>query len=68
MKKTPLLWMFALLVSAPALAVEHVYKYDQFNAEIVTAASQISGAPTAVQAGYAKGEAFGQLYKPNPAP
>jgi len=56
-----------LLAAGPAGAADFVYQYDQFNAEIVTAASQISSAPTAVQAGYAKDEAFGQLYKPNAA-
>lgn len=67
MKRMLPLVVIGLLVAGPAHAAEFIYKYDQFSEEIVTASSQISGAPTAVQAGYAMGEAFGQLYKPNAA-
>ena len=67
MKRMLPLVVIGLLVAGTTHAAEFTYKYDQFSEEIVTAASQISGAPTSVQAGYAKGEAFGQLYKPNAA-
>jgi len=43
------------------------FKHDQFSTNIVDAASQISGLPLSVQPGFCQGEAFGQVYHPEPA-
>ena len=55
-----------LLLPGSSQAVQKVYKYDQFQDDVVTAGSQISGAPTFVSPGFAGGEAFGQIFKPAP--
>jgi hypothetical protein len=58
----------ALVLASPhAFAVKKVYKHDQFMEDMVTAGSQITGAPTFVSPGFAKNEAWGQIYKPGPS-
>jgi hypothetical protein len=41
-----------------------VFKYDQFSENLTTAAGQIAGQPLATQPGFAQGEGFGQIYRP----
>lgn len=54
----------ALLIAASATA--KTYKYDQFPADLSAAAAAVQGQPLATQPGFAKGEAFGQFYRPDP--
>jgi IPT/TIG domain-containing protein len=63
-----------LLVAAVCLVagsveaqVIKIFKHDQFSEDIATASSEISGIPLAVQPGWANGEAYGQVYRPEPA-
>jgi hypothetical protein len=62
----PLVLVAALAFPADSGAVKKFYKYDQFADDLVTAGSQISGAPTFVSPGFAGDEAFGQIFKPQP--
>ena len=48
-------------LATQALAVEKVYKHDQFPENLPQAAAEISGIALATQPGFALGEAFGQL-------
>ena len=41
------------------------YQHDQYSEDLVTAVSQITGAHLSAQPGFAQGEAFGQLFRPN---
>ncbi|GMV40580.1 MAG: hypothetical protein AMXMBFR64_22960 [Myxococcales bacterium] len=65
MRTVTILGLLAVL-SAPAHAVIKVYKHDQFSEDLTTAAQQVQGTPLATQPGFAGGEAFGQLYVPEP--
>jgi hypothetical protein len=61
-----LLGLLILADAGTALGVEKLYKVDEFNADIATAAGEISSSSTlTVQPGFAQSEAFGQIYRPN---
>lgn len=66
MRIATFLGLAAALSAAHATAAEKVYKYDQFHEDLTTAAQQIQGVPLATQPGFAGGEAFGQIYRPDP--
>lgn len=53
--------------SAHAQAVPHTFKYDQFGESIQEAANDVNGQSLATQPGFVQGEAFGQVYRPDPA-
>ncbi|MBL6976110.1 MAG: IPT/TIG domain-containing protein [Deltaproteobacteria bacterium] len=62
-------WFLAVLslfTAATAAAEIKIYKHDQFSENLATAASELAGIPLAVQPGFVKGEAFGQVYTPGP--
>jgi len=56
----------ASLVTAPAGAVPHIYKHDQFPTDFATALAQMNGMQLATQPGFVQGEAFGQIFRPAP--
>ncbi|GEM_PF-1058452 len=62
------LWIGLCLVAClgtSALAQQTVvYKNDQFDPDIATAATQIAGVSLAVQPGFAQGEGFGSVFRP----
>ena len=67
MRITTFLGLTSVLLATQSTAALKVYKHDQFNADLTTAAQEIQGVPLATQPGFANGEGFGQLYKPDPA-
>ena len=56
--------LLVLWTSTATAGTPHVFKHDQFSEDLSSAASQISGIPLPTQPGFAKGEAFGQMYHP----
>ena len=50
--------------STQATAITKTFKYDEFSTSIYSAADEISTQGLSVQAAYGKGEAFGQIYRP----
>ncbi len=60
------LLLAAVLVATPALAkTGYTFKYDQYSLNPSTAATEIAAEPLSVQAGFVKGEGFGQIYRPS---
>ena len=58
--------LFALLFFAQTARAENVvFKYDQFDPDISVAAGQVTSISLATQPGFARGEAFGQVYRPS---
>ena len=58
--------LLALLLATAASARVVVYKHDQYPDGIDAAATAIIGASLAPHPGFAQGEAFGQIYHPEP--
>jgi hypothetical protein len=55
-------------LSTPAMSQQpKTFKNDQFDPDIAVAAGQIAGISLAVQPGFAQGEAFGSVFRPQPA-
>ena len=55
-----------LITGSVEAQVIKIFKHDQFSDDIATASTEISGIPLAVQPGWANGEAYGQVYRPEP--
>ena len=58
-----LVWLVFCVPSQPFAATFSTYQYDQYSEDLTT---NISGAHLSAQPGFAQGEAFGQLFRPNP--
>jgi MYXO-CTERM domain-containing protein len=62
------LFLAVVLAATPALAkTGYTFKYDQYSLNPATAATEIAAEPLSVQAGFVKGEGFGQIYRPTPS-
>jgi hypothetical protein len=60
-------WCVLLVVTTPVWGAQLVvFQYDQFSSDPITAVREIQGETLGQQAGFAQGEAFGQLYRPLP--
>jgi hypothetical protein len=60
---------FVLILVTPSVVcgVEKVFKHDQFSEDAATAKFQVDGASLATHPGFAGGEAFGQIFRPEVA-
>ncbi len=63
--RTPLaLVACATLLAVPAFAEKTIWKYDDLPGDMVVLADGLKKHPMAAHPGFVKGEAFGQIYKP----
>lgn len=56
-----------VLIASNALAIPKVFKHDKFSEDLSAAANEVNGQSLPVHPGFVQTEAFGQLYKPDPA-
>ncbi len=56
----------ATLLAAPAFAEKTIWKYDDLPGDMVVLADGLKKHPMSAHPGFVKGEAFGQIYKPQP--
>lgn len=65
MNRLSIIVALCVLWASDSLAVPHVFKHDQFSSGIAQAANEVSAMTLSVNPGFAKEEAFGQIFVPS---